>query len=144
MNIQKCDDYQLIYEEKDIADLLGSSMFNPTPGKIQSVAQSIYAKTQGRFFTSRHDDVLVGIAGFSKKDNHKLVLKHLAVLGTYQRQKVASELLDYAIMEERVKEVEAETDDEGVGFYKGYGFTVTKLPFDDVRGQRYLCLYKVK
>lgn len=144
MDIIRIEDFQEIYENDEISELLGTAMFNPTPGKIQSLAQSIYAKTQGRFFIARHEGVLVGLAGFSKIDNHKLILKHLAVLGTYQRQKVASNLLDSIIDSEKIQMIEAETDDEGVGFYKGYGFKVTKLPFDDARGQRYLCVFTVK
>lgn len=144
MEIKRIDDYEEIFINKEISSLLGTSMFNPTFGKLQSVAQGIYAKTQGRFFTGRIDGLLVGLIGFSKVDNHKLIVRHLAVLSTFQRQKIASELVTFAIQAEGVQIVEAETDDEGVGFYKGYGFKVKKLPYDDARGQCYECIYEVK
>jgi len=144
MEITKINDYEEIYLNKDISNLLGTAMFNPTFGKLQSVAQGIYAKTQGRFFICRIDGLLVGLIGFSKVDNHKLIVRHLAVLSTFQRQKIATEMVDFAIKEEGVQIVEVETDDEGVGFYKGYGFKVVKRPYDDVKGQRYDCLYEVK
>jgi len=87
MEITRINDYNEIYLNTEISNLIGTSMFNPTYGKIQNVAQSIYAKTQGRFYVCRISDLLVGIIGFSKIDNDKLVIRHLAVLSTYQRQK---------------------------------------------------------
>lgn len=144
MNITQVTDFNEIYLNKDIADLLGTAMFNPTFGKIQNVAQSIYAKTQGRFYACYIESVLVGVIGLSKIDNDKLIIKHIAVSSTFKRQKIASTMLDFIIERERVDVVEAETDDDAVSFYKGYGFSIKKLPYNDATGQRYQCIYEVK
>jgi len=144
MEITKINNFEEIFMNRDIAALLGTSLFNPTFGKIQNIAQSIYAKTQGRFYICKIDGLLVGLLGFSKIDNHMLVVKHLAVLSTYQRQKIGTELMRFAIEDEKIKFVTVETDDHGIGFYKGFGFTAKKLTYDDARGQLYACTYEVK
>ena len=38
MDIIRIEDFQEIYENDEISELLGTAMFNPTPGKIQSLA----------------------------------------------------------------------------------------------------------
>jgi ribosomal protein S18 acetylase RimI-like enzyme len=144
VEITKIDDFEEIFMNREISALLGTSMFNPTFGKIQNIAQTVYAKTQGRFYICKIDGLLVGLIGFSKIDNHMLVVRHLAVLSTFQRQKIGTELIKFAIEDEKVKVVTAETDDEGVGFYKGFGFTAKKLPFNDATGQRYACTFEVE
>jgi len=143
VEIIKIEDFEEIFMNRNISALLGTSMFNPTFGKIQNIAQTVYAKTQGRFYICKIDGLLVGLIGFSKIDNHMLVVRHLAVLSTFQRQKIGTELLKCAIADEKVKFVSAETDDEGIGFYKGFGFNAKKLPYDDAKGQRYSCTYEV-
>ena len=139
MEIIKIENFEDIFMDRDISALLGSSMFNPTFGKIQNIAQTVYAKTQGRFYICKIDGLLVGLIGFSKIDNHMLVVRNLAVLSTFQRQKIGTELIRTAIRDEKVKFITAETDDEGIGFYKGFGFNAKKLPYDDAKGQRYEC-----
>src|SRR3990167_7642320 len=84
VEIIKIDNFGEIFMNRDISALLGTSMFNPTFGKIQNIAQTVYAKTQGRFYISKIDGLLVGLIGFSKIDNHMLVVRHLDVLSTFQ------------------------------------------------------------
>ena len=144
MDILRIEDYTEIFMNEEISEILGSSMFNPSYGKIQNVAQSIYAKTQGRFYIGKINNLIVGVLGLSKINNDKLVVKHIAVSSSFQRQKIATEMLNYIIINEGVDIVEAETDDDAVSFYKGFGFIAKKLPDDGVKGQRYLCTYTVK
>ncbi|GAB6109572.1 GNAT family N-acetyltransferase [Fusibacter bizertensis] len=144
MIIKLISNYEDIIDRKDIADLLGTLLFNPTYGKIQNIAQAVYAKTQGRFYIAMDSNLLIGLMGFSKIDNDKLVVRHMAVTPGHNRQKVAQALLDYAIVSEKVSIVKSEPDDSNISFYKSYGFDVKKRPYDDIVGQKYDCSFNVK
>ena len=85
MEIIKVSSYETIYENKEISELLETIIFNPTFGKIQNIAQSLYAKTQGRFYLIKMDGLLIGLMGLSKIDNHKLVVNHFAVKAPFQQ-----------------------------------------------------------
>lgn len=144
MEIIKIDHYETIIDDSQIRRLLESIMFNPTYGKIQNIAQTIYAKTQGRFFIAKDGEHIIGLMGFSKVDNHMLIIKHFAVMDNSKSMPVGKALLDYAIDEERVKFVTTEADEAFTAFYKGYGFKLKKLPYDDARGQLVECTFETK
>lgn len=144
MEILKIEHFETIIDDAQIRKLLESIMFNPTYGKIQNIAQTIYAKTQGRFFVAKDNDHVIGLMGFSKIDNHKLVIKHFAVMDPSKSMPVGKALLDYAVEEERVTLVTAEVDEANSAFYKGYGFKIKKLPFDDSRGQYVECTFETR
>ncbi len=144
MIIELIGNYEEIIDRKDISELLGTLLINPTYGKIQNIAQSVYAKTQGRFYIATESNQLVGLMGFSKIDNDKLVVRHLAVTSGHNRQKVAQAILDHAIVSEGVLTIKSEPGDDEVSFYKSYGFDVKKRPYDEALGQKYDCVYNVK
>lgn len=141
MEIVKISPFETIYGDKEISELLGTIIFNPTFGKIQNIAQSLYAKTQGRFYVIKVDGLLVGLMGMSKIDNHKLVVNHFAVKAPFQRHKIGTELLTGIIEAEKVSEVVVDASEEDMPFYKGYGFKIQKSEFEDARGRRFLCVY---
>ncbi|MDH8678385.1 GNAT family N-acetyltransferase [Fusibacter bizertensis] len=143
MIIELIGHYEEIIDRKDISELLGTLLMNPSYGKIQNIAQGIYAKTQGRFYIASDSGQLVGLMGFSKIDNNKLVVRHMAVSSGYNRQKIAEAILTEAIKSERVSIVTSEPGDEDVSFYKSYGFSVKKRVYDDAVGQKYDCVYTV-
>lgn len=142
--IELVSNYEDIIDRKDISDLLGTLLFNPTYGKIQNIAQGVYAKTQGRFYIAMEGNQLTGLMGFSKIDNAILVVRHMAVASGHNRQKIAQALLDQAITNERVSVVKSEPDDNDISFYKSFGFEVKKRPYDDALGQKYDCIFNVK
>lgn len=144
MDIIKVESYETIYLDHEISELLSTIIFNPTFGKIQNVAQSLYAKTQGRFYVIKTDNLLVGLMGFSKIDNYKLVVNHFAVKAPFQRHKIGTELLTGIIEREGVTEIVVDASEEDLPFYKGFGFTVEKSHFEEARGRRFLCVYKKK
>lgn len=143
MEIIKVSSYETIYENKEISELLETIIFNPTFGKIQNIAQSLYAKTQGRFYLIKMDGLLIGLMGLSKIDNHKLVVNHFAVKAPFQRHKIGTDLLKGIIAAEGVSEVVVDASEEDVPFYKGFGFAIEKSIFEEARGRRFMCKYKV-
>lgn len=144
MEISRVKHYETIIDDAQIRSLLESIIFNPSYGKIQNIAQSTYAKTQGRFFVAKEENRVVGFMGFSKIDNHKLIVNHFAVLDPSKKNTLGKAILDFAIAEERVTTVSAEVEEEFTSFYKSFGFSLKKMPFDDARGQIVLCTFDVK
>ena len=144
MEISKVEHFETIIDDIQIRTLFESIIFNPSYGKIQNIAQSTYAKTQGRFYTAKEQDRVIGFMGFSKIDNHKLIVRHFAVLDQDQKKTVGKALLDHAISEENVAIISAEVEETAAVFYKAYGFSTKKMPYDDARGQLVLCTFDVK
>lgn len=144
MEIIKIEHFETIIDDAQIRKLLESIMFNPTYGKVQNIAQTIYAKTQGRFFIAKDNDHVIGLMGFSKIDNHKLIIRHFAVMDPSKSMPIGKGLLEHAIEEERVALVIAEVDEANTAFYKGCGFKIKKLPYDDSRGQYVECILETK
>lgn len=141
MEISRITPFELIYENKEISELLGTIIFNPTFGKIQNIAQSLYAKTQGRFYVIKSDGLLIGLMGLSKIDNHKLVVNHFAVKAPFQRHKIGTALLTGIIEAEGVSEVVVDASEEDMPFYKGFGFKIQKSEFEEARGRRFYCVF---
>ncbi|MFH5227448.1 GNAT family N-acetyltransferase [Antrihabitans spumae] len=72
------------------------------------------------------DGALVGIAGFRIVDND-IVLVHIATRQTERRRGIGTALVDYVRSVEPTLPIVAETDQEGVAFYRANGFTVRSL-----------------
>ncbi len=143
MKLKRIEQYQEIYETSAISDLMSQVIFNPTPGKIQNIAQSIYAKTQGRFYTVSVEERLIGLIGFSKVDNHKLILKHYFMQPAYDQANHKFEVMQEAMRLERTSVLECECDDTELSFYKRHRFKIEKIGIDDIDGHRYRCTLTV-
>ncbi|MCA0384024.1 MAG: hypothetical protein LCH34_00345 [Firmicutes bacterium] len=143
MKLKRIEHYQEIYETSAISDLMSQVIFNPTPGKIQNIAQSIYAKTQGRFYTVSVEERLIGLIGFSKVDNHKLILKHYFMQPAYDQANHKFEVMQEAMRLERASTLECECDDTELSFYKRHRFKIEKIGIDDIDGHRYRCTLTV-
>lgn len=72
------------------------------------------------------DGGLVGIAGFRIADSDILLL-HIATRNTERRRGIGTALVDYVRSVEPTLPIVAETDHEGVAFYRANGFTVRSL-----------------
>lgn len=79
-----------------------------------------------------------GIIVFKVEDNTAEILD-IAVIPEYKGNGIGSRLIDYIFTRFAVNKITAETDDDAIGFYKKYGFTVidTKLNHDT---KRYVCV----
>lgn len=143
MLLQEVKDYRDIFENKEIRDVIGYAMFNPTRGRIQNVAQSMYAKQQGRFYVAVEGDRIIGIVGFKKIDNIKLQVMHIAVEEDMRGQGIGRKMLEEAALLERVNEIVVETDDDALAFYKRCGFKTKRMPDQGYGIDRYLCTLKL-
>lgn len=131
MEIQKNRNVADIYENEQIATLLGQCLYNPTDGKIQSIAQSVYSKTQGVFYTCQDEAHVVGIIGGTEIDKVHLILNHIAVTPDRQRQGIGKAMMVHLFKTKRYHLISATVKENMVPFFKACGFQCKKQ-FDPI------------
>lgn len=72
------------------------------------------------------EEKLVGVVGLQVDGNHG-VIKHIAVLEPYRNQGIGKSLITELLKRFHLKSLEAETDEEGRGFYEKCGFNCSPL-----------------
>ena len=125
-----------------ILDLLAPSVFNPTSERLLSRAEKYQADDKVKVYAYSERGEYKGIIVFKIKDKTAEILD-IAVKPEYQGNGIGSMLIDYIFSKFAVSKITAETDDDDIGFYKKYGFTVTdtKVNHDT---KRYVCEYPRK
>ena len=121
-----------------ILDLLAPSVFNPTSEQLLSRAKKYQADDTVKVYAYSESGKYKGIVVFEIKDNTAEILD-IAVKPGCKGKGIGSRLIDYIFSKFQVNKITAETDDDAIGFYKTYGFTVagTKDVFDN---KRYICV----
>lgn len=127
---------------EDILKLLAPSVFNPTSERLLSRAEKYQADDKTSVFAYSENGEYKGIIVFKTEDNTAEILD-IAVIPEYQGNGIGRRLIDYIFSKFAVSKITAETDDDAIGFYKKYGFTVTdtKVNHDT---KRYVCEYPRK
>jgi len=139
MRLLEIYDYKEIYENEDIVRIVSHALFNPTPGKVQSLAQGVYGKQQGKFYTAILDDKIIGIVGIKRIGAKKVEIMHIAVDEPYRGKGLGKQMIQELITEANPKEIFLETDNDGVHFYRKCGFKTKKLPDQGFGTDRFLC-----
>ena len=80
---------------------------------------------------------IIGVVG-TLLNKDKLTITHLAILKDYQKQGIATKIVNALPIKYQVNKIEAETDRESVEFYRKQGFMITKVK--DSKFERYHCL----
>ena len=141
MKIYRLDNIKEIYTNDTLLRITGYAMFNPTFGRIKSAAESVYSKEQGRFYVAKDEDY-VGIVGVKRTDNKKVDIMHIAVDEPFRNKGIGRKLIEAIIEIERVEEIHAETDGDGVEFYRKFGFKIEDKEDKYTGILRYVCVYK--
>ena len=117
-----------------ILDLLAPSVFNPTSERLLSRAEKYQADEKVKVYAYSERGEYKGNIVFKIKDKTAEILD-IAVKPEYQGKGIGSRLINYIFSKFQVNKITAETDDDAIGFYKKYGFTVagTKDVFDNKR-----------
>ncbi len=127
MNIEKITTPSEILANREIAELVGMSLFKSTTGAVQNVAQGIYAQQQGRFYIAKEDEKIIGIIGMRKIANKRLVILHLAFLKEYRGKGYAKNLMKEICELEHVHELAAEVNHTQKNYFKKSGFKVNLI-----------------
>ncbi len=140
MRINKIVDYTEIYKDKEIVKLISQSMFNPNLGKIQNIAEGIYSKQQGIFYTAVIDDHIVGIMGLNRLNPKRVEIMHIAVDEEIGIKNIERDMIY------KVKELFSDTrmvieiNDSEVKHYRKLGFSAKKIISDNLRLSHNICM----
>jgi hypothetical protein len=107
----------------------------PTPKKVEETLAS-YNETGHYLLGLYREGKLMGLIGLHVCEN-KGMIKHIAVLESYQRKGIGKTLITEVIRRFQLKAWEAETDEEARDFYEKCGFQCT--PFEGKHTTRYQC-----
>ena len=124
--------------DSDILDLLAPSVFNPTPERLLSRAEKYQADDNTSVYAYSENGEYKGIVVFKIKEQTVEILD-IAVKPEYQGKGIGSRLIDYIFSKFSINKIIAETDDEAIGFYKKYGFTVIDTRVE-IYTKRYTCV----
>lgn len=124
--------------ENRIYELLAPSVFNPTEERLLNRAKKYQEDEETNVYVYKEDNEYKGIVVFEIFDSTATILD-IAVNPEHQGKGIGSKLIDFIFNSFNVNNITAETDDDAIGFYKKYGFTVadTKVEFDT---KRYTCV----
>jgi ribosomal protein S18 acetylase RimI-like enzyme len=127
MNLVK--DYELLSLPCNVSDesfwsILSLSVGNPTPSKIAAIWRN-YASESGRgLIAVREGTTYIGGLGF-RHGPEVLEITNIAVLARSQQKGIGRLLIETLVTKFPRIAIEAETDEEAVGFYKANGFSTT-------------------
>ena len=137
-NVSSICDVKEIITEPDILKLLAPSVFNPTEKRLLNRTKKYQEDENINIYAYKVDGKYKGIVVFNIAKNSATILD-IAVKPEYQNRGIGSKIIDFIFNSFNVDSIIAETDDDAIGFYKKYGFTVadTKVEFDT---KRYTCV----
>ena len=119
-------------------ELLAPSVFNPTEEKLKARAEKYQKNENVKIFAYEEDGEFKGVIVFDISENNATILD-IAVKPRYQKSGIGTRLINFIFSKVHPQKITAETDDDAIGFYKKYGFTVayTKVEFGT---KRYACV----
>ena len=139
-NISSICDIKEIITEPDMLKLLAPSVYNPTQERLLNRAKKYQEDENTNVYAYKENNQYKGIVIFTVFDS-TATIRDIAVKPEHRGQGIGSKLIDFIFNSFNAQNITAETDDDAIGFYKKYGFTVadTKVEFDT---KRYVCVCK--
>lgn len=143
MKLVKVNDFREVYNNDAIAALMSMCMNNPTMGKLQNVAQSLYAKQQGVLYTAVVDEAIIGMIGVKKIDNNKLELFHIAINEEHRGNRLSRKLILGILEAEGIDYMSCEADHKLLLVLKRAGFKCTLIDDEFSGAETYKCELKL-
>lgn len=112
--------------ERGIASILADCLYEPSESTFIALAD-LYADGNLRMMGYELDGKIVGCAGVDLSNPEEAVLLHIAVGPAYRGRGVGREMIKEIMRQFQIICIEAETDDDAVGFYRSCGFEITNL-----------------
>jgi GNAT superfamily N-acetyltransferase len=125
-------------DPSEVQELIKLAIGSPTPEKVQQVLAS-YKKPDHHFLGYYNEEKLAGFIGLHINCSHGII-KHIAVLESYQTQGIGKVLITEAINLFHLNTCEAETDEVGKGFYEKCDFEC--VTFQGKYNLRYSCKWE--
>jgi ribosomal protein S18 acetylase RimI-like enzyme len=126
--------------DKDIISLLACCVGNPTEDKLIKTAEEDQQNANRFIMGYEPNGSILGFAGIEIIAPGQAVLLHIAVDPACRGQGIGKSMIGDIIRQFVLQRLEAETDDDAVGFYKNCGFEITCLGEKYPGCVRYLCV----
>ena len=126
---------------EDIKRLLALAITYPTRERLEQLMEEFYAEEGRTIFVAVKDGKAIGIIGMVHGNRARGVIAHLAVHPDTRRQGIGRRLIDNAVAALGLKDIEAETDQDAVGFYRACGFETREIESQYPGVQRFRCVY---
>ncbi len=127
-----------IITEPDMLQLLAPSVFNPTEERLLNRAKKYGEDENTNIYAYKDNGEYKGIVVFKTQNNSATILD-IAIKPEHQGRGIGSKLIDFIFNSFNAQNITAETDDDAIGFYKKYGFTVAKTE-TKFNTKRYICV----
>jgi ribosomal protein S18 acetylase RimI-like enzyme len=124
--------------EPELREVLSASVGFPTPEKLARVAEAYVSQPSWTAFALMDGAEVVGIIGLESVEIGRGRIRHLAVAPERRRRGVGRTLIDRMARRAGLREIFAETDGDGVEFYRRCGFAAEPLDRDGST-ERFLC-----
>ncbi len=129
-------------DAKDVASILAESVGAPTEAAIGELMQSCTSNSLTTLWVARCEDAPVGIVRLDSSDRSRCIITHIAVHPEWRGVGIGRRLIAFVRDDLRFGQLEAETDDDAVGFYRSCGFEIEPLGEKYPGVQRYKCVVR--
>ena len=126
---------------EDIKGLLALAVGQPTPERLRQLVEEFYAAEGRTIFVAIQDGKTIGIIGMVYSGGSHGVIAHLAVHPDTRRQGTGRQLIDNAVTALNLTDIEAETDQDAVDFYRACGFETQEIESQHPGVRRFRCVY---
>ena len=123
-----------------VQKIIAYAAFDGSPEGVAKTVQEYVLNPKLYFYAWAENDSILGICGYEIHDD-KLEI-HLIAVDEDSRTRGVGGSMVIALQEEYNKDIEAETDDDAVEFYRKRGFTTHEF-IHEKRGKRYACVLKI-
>jgi len=125
--------------DKRILAVISLSHYMPTEEKLRRVADKYEADSNIFAFAHRENGLVGGTILLRRLFNDDFEILSIATDANHRNHGIASRLISFAASELKCASIQAETDDDAVGFYRKYGFDIISLGEKYPGTIRYLC-----
>ncbi|WP_244946842.1 GNAT family N-acetyltransferase [Planococcus soli] len=128
-----------------------SNQLDPTLVNLFSyvISQDRIAGEYEKYITSENrklygilvENNFIGIIGFEFTNLDVCEIRHIAVSPKFRGKRIGSDMINFVRESHSFMELSAETDKDAVGFYRNYGFAITRLGEKYVGVERFWCVF---
>ena len=128
----------------EVKTLLSLAVGRPTLDKMAYLIDQFYASTGRTMFVYSRNGRITGVIGVEYTRSSCGFITHLAVHPALRKKGIGEKLIKHVAKIMELDEIEAETDQDAVGFYDACGFTTREInsPYSGLR--RYRCVKIIK
>lgn len=125
-----------------LKQLLAPSVGDPTDRHLESLITEIYTQPGTLLAVWQESGQQLGAVGIRHTGPGAAEILHIAIDPAYRRQGIGRSMIEQTIQREGLRELQAETDSNAVGFYRRCGFRVASLGERYPGVERFVCIWR--